>query len=534
MVALNPFADEVRRIADEGPLTDQEAGEFLQKYPLQEVFKQLQSGQLSEQTVIHTCAALDKVLATAPGGRLLPSLTPYAFAALHAGLPQLRRLGARQLGRILEVVPAPQQPELVQNLVSLLSDPDTGVATEAGIALAAFAESPEGFGMLISPEGGGRQLSEMASSPDSVTRLRTLSLLVNLASRSQDRAAALQQSGLLEPLLLALSTTDDLLSSVAALQLMQELADNADPDMANFLVDAVMDRLLLLAQSRELLLACSALKVITALLASAAIAGRECMEVDAAPLSMDGLRAVKRALDVNSAEPIPGELEEAALDAAAQMGKSVESAEMLATDGSNVLHDIASKAFGCAGSPSLRIAALHALASIAGCERAGAEPVAARVLMSAGAEAHLQEEVYAAAAEGAGAPSPGEVISRFLDQPFLELRVATYRATSALVLRVWGAGEVCRKTELLNFLCNPGSETSRQGCEWRYACVKALWATARGLVAPGSLQVANGATVHYDAILAAAPRIEAAIRAGVYNSGSARPETAPQVATARR
>lgn len=46
------------------------------------------------------------------------------------------------------------------------------------------------------------------------------------------------------------------------------------------------------------------------------------------------------------------------------------------------------------------------------------------------------------------------------------------RLTTALALRTWGAGEVCLHEDLLLHLCNPKSETSRQGCEFRYACLQ--------------------------------------------------------------
>ena len=47
-----------------------------------------------------------------------------------------------------------------------------------------------------------------------------------------------------------------------------------------------------------------------------------------------------------------------------------------------------------------------------------------------------------------------------------------YRLATALALRTWGAGEVCLHEDLLLHLCNPKSETSRQGCEFRYACLQ--------------------------------------------------------------
>lgn len=40
------------------------------------------------------------------------------------------------------------------------------------------------------------------------------------------------------------------------------------------------------------------------------------------------------------------------------------------------------------------------------------------------------------------------------------------------MLRAWGAGEVCMHPRLLSHLCDPKSETSRQGCEFRYSSLQ--------------------------------------------------------------
>lgn len=112
-----------------------------------------------------------------------------------------------------------------------------------------------------------------------------------------------------------------------------------------------------------------------------------------------------------------------------------------------------------------------------------------------------------------------------LSQPFLELRVACYRALSALCTRDWAAAAVCTQQELLAFLLNPQSETGRQGCEWRYACVRALGGTVR--------EAAGGVGPCATVLAAAAQRVEAAVAQGPYGAQRTAPEQF-QVATMSR
>lgn len=124
---------------------------------------------------------------------------------------------------------------------------------------------------------------------------------------------------------------------------------------------------------------------------------------------------------------------------------------------------------------------------------------------------------------GAAASSPGatpaDVLLHQLGQPFLEQRVAVYRCLAALVARDWAAGLVCAHAPLLAFLLDPASEASKQGCEWRHACVAALAATIEDVRAGGL--GADGP--HVAALTAAAERVEAAARAGPYGAGRAGP-----------
>jgi hypothetical protein len=83
------------------------------------------------------------------------------------------------------------------------------------------------------------------------------------------------------------------------------------------------------------------------------------------------------------------------------------------------------------GSGELRCAALHALATVAGLERAGELRDREAALLSPAAEQQLREQVFGVVAQGVGGVgsgrSPAECCAWLLDQPFGEVRVATYR-----------------------------------------------------------------------------------------------------------
>jgi hypothetical protein len=123
--------------------------------------------------------------------------------------------------------------------------------------------------------------------------------------------------------------------------------------------------------------------------------------------------------------------------------------------------------------------------------------------------------VAGSAAAWVGA-TPVQVLQQQLEQPFLEQRVAVYRCLVALAARDWLAGAVCGHTPLLAFLLNPQSESSKQGCEWRHACVCALAATIADMAAGGI--GAGGA--HQAALMDAAGSVQAAVRVGPYGSSS--------------
>lgn len=108
--------------------------------------------------------------------------------------------------------------------------------------------------------------------------------------------------------------------------------------------------------------------------------------------------------------------------------------------------------------------------------------------------------------------------------------MAAYRALSALLLRDWFAAEAAGHAPLLGHLLSPKAETSRQGAEWRHACVLALARTASDLGAAG-LEGGAGAAAEPHPLAAAAPLISAAARQGPYGAGLDEPGGLLSVAT---
>jgi hypothetical protein len=125
-------------------------------------------------------------------------------------------------------------------------------------------------------------------------------------------------------------------------------------------------------------------------------------------------------------------MEVVVLDAVGQMAvASAGAAALLVDTPHNLLAAICSRALGRTAPPDVRLAALHALASVAGVERAGEAADRTAALLLPAQEEALRLGVYGAvsgAAGGvAGARSPAEAVLHLLQQPFGDLRVALYR-----------------------------------------------------------------------------------------------------------
>mmetsp|Transcript_37015 Transcript_37015/g.87970 ORF Transcript_37015/g.87970 Transcript_37015/m.87970 type:complete len:209 (-) Transcript_37015:138-764(-) len=156
------------------------------------------------------------------------------------------------------------------------------------------------------------------------------------------------------------------------------------------------------------------------------------------------------------------------------------------------------------------------------------EPVgslAGEALLSPEAETALKQALRGSEDGDSGAAAAAEesrwvsVIHSLLQQPFPELRLATYRLGGALALRGWAAAEICA-SQLKNQLCNPASESGQQGCEWRFAMLQAL---AAGLASGADTEPPAGGNVRRTSSTAAGvgtmQELLDAIDLGPYGSG---------------
>ena len=461
----------------------------------------------------------------------------------------LRRLAVQLAARLA----ATEHGERAADLLLLaVGDEDVGVALEAERGLQQAAATPAGLSLLLGREQ--QRLQAMAGSADPTLRARGLTLAISLAAASPQAAVAVREAGLLQPLVGELGRADDLLSCMAALQLVGHAAQLCDSGMAAQLQEAVAPQLSGLLRHPEPLLQCAAMQAAAALVATTLQGAPASMDVECAELAAANgsaamaeaaedltavaatsasapvgpgsslaqalLAALKAVLDVSSSEPVPAEVEEAALDATSALSMHSVGAALLLLQPRGVIGDVAYKALGRPPSPAIRMAALHALAAVAGAERAAGGSRAAALLPGT-PEDVLRAAVYAGASAASGGLTPAEAFWAQLEQPFLEQRVAAYRALSALLLRDWAAADVCSHTALLAFLTSPQSETGLQGCEWRHACVAALAATLLAVTGPAGS--ANGVGAFHSVLSAALPQVDAAARQGPFGQGRGAP-----------
>lgn len=493
------------------------------------------SGALSDADGRLLCAALSRVFRTDMGWSLLRGAAAYIDAALGAaGSVPLRRLGCKQLGRLL-AEDEPAGPDVtdrrVSQLLGALQDTDVSVAAVAEATLVAYTSSdPSRLAALLSEATvSGRAVRALASSRDTTVRMRLLSTLAGAAAASADAGAVLASSGIAQQLLKELENAgSDPLAALAALSLLRDLADGCGCGVAGVLAGLVAPRLPALAAAGPAL--SGALPLVADLLARAleapqAGAGTHPTAVlaTAGPL----LSAVASTLDPSG--DADAESEAAALDAAARLALPAAGAELLASAPAPVVDWIAGRALGRAPSPAIRVAALHCWAHLSGLERAGDTQRRDAALLSPPSEARLRSAVFAACAASGAPQPPAEALLAQLKHPFPDVRVAAYRFLTAMALRPWFAAEVANCVELMARLTDPAAEIGQQACAWRHSAILALasacQAAATGAADAGS-DAAAGA-VHRSVLAAAAPAVMAAARQGPFRTGTGAMAAAP-------
>ena len=275
------------------------------------------------------------------------------------------------------------------------------------------------------------------------------------------------------------------------------------------------------------------------------------------------LASIERSLDEEAALGRDGEIvddgdedegaatssseEEASLLALAELASTAGGASLVAAASPDALADAARIALGGRGGSACRLAALHALASVAGVERmrrrrrsggrgteeeeAGEEDPATGLLLPGAGESVLASALHSGASTRAAVAGYGEaaasssspagaLLSLISRQPLLDEKVAALRLALALCARPWGAAEVAMHPALLARLVDVGADAAGAAAEWRHAvCVALAETIAATSVERGSLL---GPT-QLSALAAARPAVEAAVRAGPHGIGGPAP-----------
>lgn len=246
--------------------------------------------------------------------------------------------------------------------------------------------------------------------------------------------------------------------------------------------------------------------------------------------------------------------DEASLLALAELASTAGGAALVAAASPDALNDAARIALGGRGGASCRLAALHALASVAGVERMrrerrrgegrGQQPVPppspsqpAGVLLPGAGESVLASALHrgassAAAARAGGSPSPatpaGALLSLVLLGTLPDEKAAALRLALALAARPWGAAEVAMHSGLLGRLVDVSADAATPAAEWRHAvCVALSEALERVFCAAAGENRAPSSSslgpTQLSALAAARPAIEAAVRAGPHGIGGPAP-----------
>ncbi|CAD7704372.1 unnamed protein product [Ostreobium quekettii] len=503
------------RLVEAGrPLPDEAVADFLSRFPLGVCISAIGSGDLAGDDLEILCKALEMVFETGHGMSLLSATPGYVAKALTASHSAIRRLGARQIVRIMGVdLDAQTAQRLAEALLVAIQDDDMEVASASALG---FRELFSKWQSALFQSGStSSQLREIVSSHSDVVRIRALELVLMIAGQSQEGQQVVDSAGFLDPLLAELDHYDDPLSCLAAWSLFQELAGNrqgavVSPAFWSSVLQAIGPRFVrLLHDSRDTVLITGAIRVAGHVLGLAAEAGEALCSA-----------FLQEAMTILERDDSDVELASTVFDAIGQLGVRRPGAEIVVANACGVLALVLDTALSPRTPKQVRISALHALATIVGAERIKAGDQQETALLSAECEQQLEVSIHGAAAAIGRVASPGEVFWDLLQPPIVEVRLPLYRLLSSLAIREWCASFICIHQPLLNHITTPGSEVEREACEWRHTCVTALVATARRACAE-TMATENVNAVQQPSLVAALPLLEAALVAGVFGSVAA-------------
>lgn len=123
-----------------------------------------------------------------------------------------------------------------------------------------------------------------------------------------------------------------------------------------------------------------------------------------------------------------------------------------------------------------KLTCTHALASLLGAERDLLRPQSAGgPFLGHEGEATFSKCLFEVLREAR--VTLMDALMESLRRQVVDFHVGAYRLLSTLVRRSWGVMEICSHRDFMNRLLDPASEASRQGAEFRYSVVTALYAS---------------------------------------------------------
>ncbi|CAA6661124.1 unnamed protein product [Spirodela intermedia] len=495
---------------------DEFVKEFLDRYPLHVLFSILQNvGEPGTEDTLVSC--LESIFRTNFGASLIRNYVPYVRAGLLANSEMVNCLACRAVSNLLEkadedletAVQLIVEHDIYPLLMKCLLDGNELVAAASLDAIKNLAKSPKGINLIFPPNiNEVTHLKSTAARCSSLARVRILSLVAKLFSLSDSVASVIYNSDLLTLFEVEISKTNDMLTTLSALELLYELAET--PHSTKFLLKTTLLQLLASMISNSNV--DPALRTRAVLITGRLLSPSENYTLIDESSVKTSLMAIDERL-----ESLKGQHTdecESALEALGEIGSSMHGAELLLTSPAPVARHVVASAFDHHGKGK-QMAALHALASICGVDRSDDKK-----LLTNEAEDCLRRLTYEMAANSSKPTPSGLLLSLLRQEP--EMRLAAYRLIAALVARPWSLFDVCSKMDIINIVTDTHTETTKNGMDARHLCCTAI-----------SKSLAGSNRLSDPTLAAIAEKLQEAVRRGPYLA-KRHVEAKPIVVTAER
>lgn len=499
-----------------GLQTDASVKEFLDRFPLPLIFSVLQTGIDTPGHEATLVACLDRIFKTKYGASLLLQYASFLQAGLCANSNAVRSLACKTVPYILQntedgekVMKMISELNIYPLLIECLLDGDERTSAASIDAIKTIAQYPEGIGLIFpASTQDPLHLKNVATRGSSLGKIRVLALIKELFSLTSSIALYVYKANLLKLYEEEINKTDDILSTLTALELLYELVES--PHSSQYLLKTTLLQILtntIRDSSLDAVLRCRAILISGRLLSSAdAYKDFDESRVTSVLLAID--ERLKLLEDQDSDEC------ESAFEALGQIGMTSEGAVFLLQSSSPLVRYILESAFGRQGRGK-RLAALHALGDICGANRAED-----KIMLADSAEKCLRQLFYAAAANSSKLTPSGLLLSVLQQEP--EIRLAAYRLIAAIAVRPWGLMEVCSKHEIISVVTDANIEATKIGMEARFNCCATI---NKALSSSNMVDDANIAQI--------AAKLQDAVKRGPYLTKK-HMEAQPTVTTADR